>query len=80
MEAKELIQTLNGNLYNIETERSDLADGVRVTIPEEQIGQFMRLKRVEGFDATTKRLGDTLVAHIPANLDDQTALGKLFNS
>jgi hypothetical protein len=79
MDAKNLIQTLNDNLYNIETERSELADGVRVTVPEEQIGKFMRLKRVEGFDARSKRVGDTIVSHIPANLDDK-GLGELFNS
>lgn len=79
MEANELIKTLNDELYNIETERSDVVDAVRVTVPEEQIGQFYQLSRIEGFDATAKRHGNALVAHIEADMDDQSGLGELFS-
>ncbi|AGM11575.1 hypothetical protein M199_gp091 [Halogranum tailed virus 1] len=61
-----------------EFQDSDLANGIRVTVSEEDAGSFFRTMRVNGYQetATTRRLGDTLVAHIPA--ERSTSLASLF--
>lgn len=61
-----------------EFQDSDLANGIRVTVSEDDAGAFFRTMRVEGFQetGTTRRLGDTLVAHIPA--ERSTSLKSLF--
>lgn len=64
-------------INTVEFEDSDLANGVRVAVHEKQAGEFFQTLRVNGWEnATTRRLGDTLVAHISA--DQEEGLGKLF--
>lgn len=67
---------ISDSIPQAELESSDLAEGVRVTVPEEQIGSFFGLVRRQGFEARSKRIGDTLVAHIPA--EQSGTLGELF--
>lgn len=61
-----------------EFQDSDLANGIRVSVSEDDAGAFFRTMRVEAFpeSATTRRLGDSLVAHIPA--ERSTSLQSLF--
>ena len=55
---------------------SNLSRGVRVTIGEDDIGQFFKAIRQNDLDANTTRLGDTLVADIAA--EEPEGLGKIF--
>lgn len=54
------------DLSTVEFQTSDSAGGVRVAINEAEAGQFFKTLRVRGFNAKTRRFGDTLVAHIEA--------------
>ena len=51
-------------------------DGIQVTLSESEAGQFFKTIRIEGFDAQTKRLGNSLVARIEA--EESGGLGDLF--
>jgi len=51
-------------------------DGIQVTLSESEAGQFFKTIRVNGFDAQTKRLGNSLVARIEA--EESGGLGDLF--
>jgi hypothetical protein len=59
-----------------EFETSDLADGIRVSVHESEAGDFFRTLRVLEFDAESKRIGETLVAHIEA--EKSNSLAELF--
>lgn len=67
---------LEEQLTTVETENSDLADGIRATVPESEAGAFFRTMRINGFDFSAKRLGDAIVAHIEA--EEEEGLGALF--
>lgn len=60
----------------VEFETSGLADGIRVTVPDDYAGELFRQIRINDFDAETKRLGDTLVSHIRA--ESSNTLADLF--
>jgi len=47
---------------------------VHLTVAEEDIGKFWGIVRRNDLDPTTKRLGDTLVAHF----DAEPRMGDLF--
>jgi len=64
------------HLSTVETESSELADGIRVAADESEAGQFFKTIRERGFNAETKRIGDTLVSHIEA--EKSKSLGELF--
>jgi len=51
-------------------------DGIQVTLSESEAGQFFKTIRVNGFEAQTKRLGNSLVARIEA--EESGGLGDLF--
>jgi len=51
-------------------------DGIQVTLSESEAGQFFKTIRVNGFEAQTKRLGNSLVARIEA--EKSGGLGDLF--
>ncbi len=51
-------------------------DGIQVTLSESEAGQFFKTIRINGFEAQTKRLGDSLVARIEA--EESGGLGDLF--
>lgn len=65
------------HLNTVETETSELANGLRVTVGESDVGEFMKTLRVRGFNANTRRIGDTLVSHIEA--EESGGLGDLFS-
>lgn len=73
-DVRKAFRTLN----TVEFEDSDLANGVRVAVHEKQAGRLFQTLRQNGWSdkATTRRLGDTLVAHIPA--EQEEGLGQLF--
>jgi hypothetical protein len=54
------------HLTTAEFETSDLSGGLRVALSDDEAGQFFKAVRENGFNAETKRLGDTLVSHIEA--------------
>lgn len=66
MPPTEQVRDVLGELQNAEIEKSGLVQGLRAAVPEDEIGQFFRLVRVNGLDAQSKRLDDTLVAHVEA--------------
>jgi len=51
-------------------------DGIQVTLSESEAGQFFKTIRVNGFEAQTKRLGNSLVSRIEA--EESGGLGDLF--
>ena len=61
-------------LSTAEIEESDLSGGLRVAVDESEAGLLFREIRVRGFNAQSKRLGDTIVSHIETN----DGLGELF--
>lgn len=65
-----------GHLSTVETENSDLAEGVRVAVDAAEAGQFFKTLRQNGFEAQTRRIGSTLVAHVRA--EQEEGLGQLF--
>jgi len=65
-----------GHLSTVEFQTSELSNGVRVALSEEEAGQFFKAVRVNGLDATSKRLGDSIVANIETEKPD--GLGGLF--
>jgi len=65
-----------GHLSTVEVQTSDLSNGVRVALSEDEAGQFFKAVRINGLDATSKRLGDSIVAHIEA--EKSGGLGDLF--
>lgn len=71
------VRSALGSIDGVEFETSDLAEGIRVTVPDEHAGEFFRQLRVNGFEAQTKRLGDTLVSHVQA--EQSRGLGDLIN-
>lgn len=64
------------SLRTAETETSDLADGIRVAVHEDEAGQFFATMRRNNFDAQSRRVGETIVAHIEA--EQEEGLGSLF--
>jgi len=64
------------HIDGVETETSGLADGIRVAVPDSAAGEFFKTIRVRGFNAQSKRLGETIVAHIEA--EESRGLGDLF--
>jgi hypothetical protein len=75
VESQEVRDALN-HINSAELEFSDTAGGMRVAVSEDEIGEFFKQVRINGFDADSVRLGDTLVAHIPA--EQSSTLGELF--
>lgn len=73
---KEVTRTLKSNLDTVETQDTDLGSGVRATVSESEAGDFFRTLRIEGYDFNSRRLGDTIVAHIEA--EEQSSLATLF--
>jgi len=65
-----------GHLSTVEFQTSDLSNGVRVALSEDEAGQFFKTIRQNGFEAQSKRLGDTIVSHIEA--EKSGGLGDLF--
>lgn len=65
-----------GGLSSVEFETSDLANGIRVSLSDDEAGLFFQQVRENGFEASTKRIGDTLVSHIEA--EESKTLGDLF--
>jgi len=51
-------------------------DGIQVTLSESEAGSFFKTIRVNGFEAQTKRLGNSLVSRIEA--EESGGLGDLF--
>lgn len=70
--ADAVIEQLEESLSDVETEVSRLADGVRATIPENEIGVAQRLLRRNGYDFTGARgpSSENLIVNIRAELDD----------
>lgn len=64
------------HLSTVETETSELANGLRVTVDDSEVGEFYKTLRLRGFNANTRRIGDTLVSHIEA--EHSRGLGDLF--
>jgi hypothetical protein len=64
------------HLSTVEHENSDIANGLRVAVDEEEIGLFWQAVRQNGFEARANRFGDSLVAHIEA--EESGGLGDLF--
>jgi hypothetical protein len=65
-----------GHLSTVEFETSDIAGGIRVALDESEAGLFFQQVRERGFNAQSKRIGDTLVSHIEA--EESGGLGDLF--
>jgi hypothetical protein len=63
------------HLSTVEIEESDVADGLRVALSADEAGQFFKQVRIRGFDAESKRLGDSIVSHIET---EREGLGELF--
>jgi hypothetical protein len=62
------------HLNTVEIEDSDLCNGLRIAVDESEAGLFFQQVRERGFNAESKRIGDTLVSHIEAT----KGLGQLF--
>ena len=73
---KDVRDALKANLSSVETENTELGRGLRAVVAEDEIGAFYGLMRREGFEFSSKRLGDTIVAHIEA--EEEQGLGQLF--
>lgn len=65
------------SIASVEAEESDLAGGVRVVVPDEDVGRAFGLLRREGLDYESKRdPSGNLVINIPA--EEGRSLGDLF--
>lgn len=76
MATQEDVRSALSHLSSVEFEESDLANGVRVAVDESEAGHLFKTIRVRGYDAQSKRIGDTIVSHISA--DESRTLGDLF--
>jgi hypothetical protein len=80
----DVIDSLTESLDAAEVVESDLAGGVRLVVPESEIGAAMGLMRRNGyeFDATRGPSSETLIVNIAAEVPtvdpDQKGLGSLF--
>jgi hypothetical protein len=64
------------SLSTVNFDSSVYDDGIQVTLNESEAGLFFKTIRVNGFEAESKRLGDSLVARIEA--EESGGLGDLF--
>jgi len=62
------------NLSSVEFHVSHDKDHIRAFVDESEAGLLFKAIRVNGFDAESKRLGDTIVSQIEV----QQSLGDLF--
>ena len=65
------------NLSTVNFNEDAFDDAMQVTLSESEAGQFYQAVRVEGLEAQTKRLGDSLVSRIEAE-EESEGLGNLF--
>lgn len=74
----EVIDTVNDYFTAAEAEASELAGGVRVVVPEEEVGRMFGLLRREGLEYESKRdpSSDNVVYNIKA--EERKGLGELF--
>ena len=75
-DANEVESILHANLYNVEVNKSDHADGVRVSAHPAEAGQLFETFRTEGLDFEASRVGEHIVAHVEA--EEAEILGELF--
>lgn len=76
LNASDVRSIVTNHCNSAEAEDSELVDGVRVAVHSNDVGNFFAALRemgVESDDWQSKRLGDTLVAHIPAEREDGLA-------
>lgn len=76
METTDDVRDALSHLSTVEFETTYLFNGVRVALSDEEAGLFFMAVRENGFDATSKRIGDTIVSHIEA--EEPGGLGNLF--
>jgi len=76
----EVIETVNTYLESAEAEESDLAGGVRVVVPDSDVGRAYGLLRRNGFEFESKRdpSSENVVFNIEADEDTTKGLGELF--
>lgn len=75
----DVIDTVNRNLSTAEVEESELVGGVRVVVPESEVGQAFGLFRRQGIDFESARdpSTDNLVFNVEAE-EESDGLGELF--
>jgi hypothetical protein len=76
----EVVTTLSQKLDNAEIEESDLAEGVRAVVPDNDVGKVFGLIRRQGWDTEQQRdpTSDNVTFYIQAEEEEQTRLGELF--
>jgi len=76
----EVIETVNTYLESAEAEESSLAGGVRVVVPDSDVGRAFGLLRRNGFTFESKRdpSSENVVFNIEADEDTTEGLGELF--
>lgn len=74
----EVRNTVEDYFTNVEIEFSDLAGGVRLVVPEDDVGRMFGFLRREGYDYESKRCpsGDNVIYNIEA--EESQGLGTLF--
>jgi hypothetical protein len=66
----DVLDALDSNLDTAEVNRSDLANGVRVAVDAAEAGLFYKSLRELDADFNSRRVGDSIVAHIEAEEGD----------
>jgi len=76
----EVIETVNTYLESAEAEESRLAGGVRVVVPDSDVGRAFGLLRRNGFEFESKRdpSSENVVFNIEADEETTEGLGELF--
>ena len=76
----EVIETITNAVNSVEAEASDLAGGVRVVVPDQDVGRVFGLLRREGYDYDSKRdpSGENVTFLIDAEQEPE-GLGQLFS-
>lgn len=72
--SSDVLDSIN-SLPGTDARTDEQAGGVSATVPEQQIGAFYRLARLNDWDVRASRIGDTLSVQIEA---EQDTLGDLF--
>jgi len=74
----EVIDTVNDYFTDAEAEASELAGGVRVVVPDKDVGQMFGFLRREGLEYESKRdpSSENVVFNIEA--EEHKGLGELF--
>lgn len=79
MEDYNEIESEFANIPGANTRFLNLEGGyAEITVSEKQAGALFATLRRNGFDFESRRIGNRIVAHVPAEEEEEEGLGNLF--